>query len=121
MFINKYTVQMTISFVRTKNFKNTKLGFTFHTIIEESISDLKPDGNGPIKERIKNPKFVINNMGGNNLECILNIPISDFDGAMRELIVQLISKLKKNFQKWGKYKIQINGLSILQNIDDVKL
>ena len=70
---------------------------------------------------MKNPNFIVNNLAGSNFECISSVSISDFNEEMRELVIQFISKLGKNFQRWGKYKIQISDAFISQNVENVKL
>ena len=116
MASNQYITQMTISFIRTKDFKHAKPGLTFHKVIEDSIADLKPDGKGPITERIRNPKFAVRPMGGANFQCVLSFDITSLDDQMRELLIELRNKLKKNFQSWGKYKIHINQIFVSQKI-----
>lgn len=110
-----HTIQMTIKFNRIKNFKTTKNKFAFHQVIEDSISDLKPDGNGPLHERITNRKFVFNNLGGINFDCTLQLNFRSLDDDMGKKLVELRRNITKNFQRWGKYKIHITATTVMHN------
>ena len=111
------TVQMNIIFSRTKNFKNAKVGKTFHKIIEESISNLKPNGNGPIKSQIRMAKCYIHNNNGIEFTWTLNLSVTELNKEITVSLLELRKNIKKDFEKWGKYHVilkQMRSLSTLE-------
>ena len=107
---------MHIIFTRTKNFKKAKAGTTFHKVIENAIKTLKPDGNGPIKERITVAPCFIRIMTGTTFYWTLNLNVTDLELPMRSLLFGLRRQIQKDFQRWGKYKVQLQSMTALREL-----
>ena len=112
-----FTVQMDIIFSRTKNFKNAKIGKTFHKIIEESILNLKPNGNGPIKSQIRISKCHIHNNNGIEFTWILNLSVSTLNEEITKSLLELRGGIKKDFEKWGKYHVTLKQMIALSTLE----
>ncbi|MCJ8306028.1 MAG: hypothetical protein HRU07_03175 [Nitrosopumilus sp.] len=110
-------VQMDIIFSRTKNFKNAKIGKTFHKIIEESISNLKPNGDGPIKSQIRMAKCYIRNNAATEFTWTLNLSVSKLNEEITKSLMELRSGIKKDFEKWGKYHVILKQMTAISALE----
>lgn len=117
MVLYSVTVQMDIIFSRTKNFKKAKMGKTFHKVIDEAISGLKPNGNGPMKNQIHIEKCFIHNQGGIVFSWTLNLSISTLDDVTTKSLLELRRSIKKDFESWGKYHIKLQQMILLSAIN----
>lgn len=118
MVLYGVTVQMDILFSRTKNFKKAKIGNTFHKVIDDAISGLKPNGNGPMKNQIHIEKCFIHNLGGIDFSWTLNLSISTLDDTTTKSLMELRRSIKKNFESWGKYHVTLQQMILLSEINN---
>jgi len=116
MVLYGVTVQMDILFSRTKNFKKAKMGKTFHKVIEDAILNLKPNGNGPMKNQMSIGKCFINNRGGIEFSWTLNLFVRKLDDTTTKSLIELRRGIKKDFERWGKYHVTLQEMIALSEI-----